>query len=77
MKGLAGIVVGGRPGQASMGRVAFWLAAGMCLFRFWAFGQEAPAGLMDFLWALLLYNFGGKTVNKFGSRAPGADRGRD
>ena len=76
MRGLAGVFIGSRPGQASLGRVAFWLAAGMCLFRFWVFGLEAPTGLVNFLWALIAYNFGGKAANKFGPRGPGADESR-
>jgi len=75
MRGLSGVFIGSRPGQASLGRVAFWLATGMCI-RFWIFGLEAPTGLTEFLWALLFYNFGGKAVNKFGTKGSGADESR-
>ena len=65
-KWLAGLVVGGRD-TASLGRVAFWLVFGLCVW-FWVAGREVPATMDDALWWVLAYNLGGKAVNNFSRR---------
>ena len=68
LKPLAGLIIGGRD-TASLGRVAFWLVMGLCVW-FWLGRpvESFPPSLGDALWVVLAYNFGGKAVNTFGRR---------
>lgn len=68
MNKLAGLVVGGRD-TASLGRVAFWLVFGLCVY-FWL-GRpvpDFPPSLELALGAVLAYNLGGKAVGSFSRR---------
>lgn len=77
MKRLAGLVVGGRD-TASLGRVAFWLVFGLCVWFWLARPVEAfPPTLGDALWVVLAYNLGGKAVNNFSRRGRREECGDD
>lgn len=73
MNKVAGLVIGYRP-TASMGRVAFWVVFGLCVYFWLARPVEAfPPSLETAMGFTLAYNFGGKAVNQFSHR-PGGDR---
>jgi hypothetical protein len=62
IKAISGIFVGGRA-TCSMGRVAFWLAFLLALYR-WVIGQDIPPGHLSVLVAIMGYVFGSKFIGK-------------
>jgi hypothetical protein len=71
------LVVGTRK-TASLGRVAFWIVFGLCIW-FWVAGREVSPTMGETLWAVLAYNLGGKAVNNFSrhDRQKGRDHDDD
>ncbi|MDR1921533.1 MAG: hypothetical protein LBS31_07310 [Candidatus Adiutrix sp.] len=65
MRALRGLFVGGRRSTCSLGRVAFWLVFGLAVY-FWVVRppEAFPESLESALGYLLMYNLGGKAINR-------------